>query len=212
VYNLAASGRAIMSQDSEARHRLEEAARQLQKASTEIIQWLSLVQPGKLVNPIDTLDMKKLGRRFAIVIGTLSVVIVVALALTIHFRNRGESYLICASVAAGLLGSSTAAFRSTLDRRAAGFEDQDGKQWPDPEVRKQRFSLAMSWWLIFRPALGAVTGPLVYWGVVGGVLGCPGKEHTPDRIVFLSLLAGLFAKSLLDLLLKLFKDIFKLGD
>ena len=110
-------------------------------------------------------------------------------------------------VAAGFLGSSTAALRSALDRHANGIENADGRQWPDPENKKERFNLRMATWFWYRPILGAVMGFVVYLAAQAGLLQA---ARSGPGLAFFALLAGLFAKSLLDLLLDKFKALFGL--
>lgn len=118
-------------------------------------------------------------------------------------------------IVAGFLGSSTAALRSALDRHANGIEDKDGHQWPDPKSKKERFNARMAVWFLYRPVLGAVVGLLVYLGVEGNILGIRssdifGNRISDARFAFFALVGGLFAKSLLDLLMEKFKQLFSL--
>jgi hypothetical protein len=116
-------------------------------------------------------------------------------------------------VVAGLLGSATAAFISCLDRRANGFEDKYGNAFPDPMERKERFGKSMSYWLMCRPFLGVVMGVIAYLWVASGLL--PGMKP-PDssaedfyRVAFVGSIAGLFAKTLYDILQNVLKGILK---
>jgi len=195
--------------------KLEEIRAQLQDSTQDLFAWLD-THSSLPANPISPGDMDSLERRFLFVRNYLSGVIIAsvgAAALCLRLSSD-EGCVILLSIAAGILGSGAAALRSALDRRANGFADKNGNAWPDPNTRKGRFSEAMSHWFLLRPLLGAVTGPLAYWGTVGGVLGCPAKETatSPEKVAFLAALAGLFAKSLLDLLQRALKDVFKLGE
>jgi len=114
------------------------------------------------------------------------------------WKDEGGLALICPLT--GWLGSSTAALVSALNRRAHGFEDSEGRQSPKSEVKQERFSEGMYYWLLGRPFLGMVTGTLAYWGAVGGFFGSNLSKNSPEGWAFLGLLAGLFAKTLLDIM------------
>lgn len=129
----------------------------------------------------------------------------------LHFRPPADTFdwrLPILGIVAGCLGSSTAALRSALDRHANGIEDRDGNQWPDPNSKKERFNRGMGIWFLYRPVLGIVVGFLIYLAADAGLFG---YSISPTRLGFFTLVGGLFAKSLLDLLLEKFKQIFSLG-
>jgi hypothetical protein len=112
----------------------------------------------------------------------------------------------------GLLGSAIAAFRSLLDRRANGLEDRFGNQTPDATVPKERFGDGMISWFFGRPLLGLAVAAMVYYGVTGGVFSETAKKEITEntlRLTFYMMLAGLFAKTLLDIFLELAKKVFK---
>ncbi len=114
---------------------------------------------------------------------------------------------------AGLLGSCVAAFRSCLDRRANGLEDKFGNVAPDPKTSKERFSDGMVAWFIGRPLLGAVMGTMTLIAIRGHALGqsigYAEFDGNPAKLVFYAWTAGLFTKTLLDLLLGVTKKVFK---
>jgi len=116
------------------------------------------------------------------------------------------------AILAGILGSCIAAFRSCLDRRAAGFEDQYGNVAPGFE-KKERFSDGMVVWFLGRPVLGAAVGIVIYAGLQGGVFSAAVKEGILAgdvwKFLFYSTLTGLFAKTILDILLDVVKKTFK---
>jgi hypothetical protein len=158
-------------------------------------------------------DEKQRSRLEAQFIVTL-VYLGLLIALTIAFiASRLESpspplFLLC--VAAGIAGSATGALVSALDRHAHGLEDRDGGATPDPDVAKERFSERMWYWFIMRPWLGGVVAAGVYWGLVSGQWSNESAPPpSPARAAFYGLLVGLFAKSMLDLLRNLPKNIFK---
>jgi hypothetical protein len=144
---------------------------------------------------------------------TLLIILIViagsAAVLCMHFLSASWPVLICIST--GLLGSSTTALISALNRRANGFEDSDGNQHPEPAQSKERFSEGMGYWLGARPVLGPVTGSLMYWGAVAGFFGSNLSKSSPEGLAFLGLLAGLFAKTLLDIMKNAMKGIFGLN-
>ena len=70
----------------------------------------------------------------------LLVILMVAATVPPAFLIRGDKnsvplLLVWMAMLSGLAGSSMAALRSALDRRAQGFEDKNGNQWPDPYPR-----------------------------------------------------------------------------
>jgi hypothetical protein len=141
------------------------------------------------------------------ILGTLSAKVSIAAALSPIAPTAWPC------VMAGLLGSCVAAFRSCLDRRANGFEDKFGNATPDPKATKERFSDGMTAWFVGRPLLGAAVGAMVFVAIRGRVFGesiVYGKlDNNPAMMIFYVWLAGLFAKTLLDLLLDLTKKVFR---
>lgn len=111
------------------------------------------------------------------------------------------------SFAAGMLGSGVSAMLSALDRKANGWEFSDGTTYPDDD-RKQRFSERMTYFFVARPYLGASVGLLVFVGGVSGFLLNVGNPPDLYKLTFLSLLAGLFAKTLLEKLKNVFDYLF----
>lgn len=113
---------------------------------------------------------------------------------------------------AGLFGSCVAAFRSCLDRRANGFEDKYGNVSPDPKTTKERFADGMITWFFGRPFLGAALGVATYLALQGEVFGADltltKLQTNPSKVMFYTWVVGLFAKTVLDLLLDLTKKIF----
>jgi len=116
-------------------------------------------------------------------------------------------------VMAGLFGSCVAAFRSCLERRANGFEDRFGNAAPDPKTSKERFSDGMIVWFLGRPLLGAAVGAMTFIAirsrVFGEAIAYDKLDQYPAMLIFYAWLAGLFAKTLLDLLLELTKKVFR---
>lgn len=141
----------------------------------------------------------------------LGALIAISLGLTIYLVNNPQNSLpIFLALIAGVLGSATAAIVSCLDRRADGFEDSQGAQVPRTKERKERFNEGMFYWFLVRPWLGAVMGAVAYWGLTGKVFGEKGDlDANLARLAFYCFIAGLLAKSLIDIFRGLLKNIFK---
>ena len=154
-----------------------------------------------------------LERRFRYTLGYLAVVMAVPLLLTAYLLSQGSPQpLLLIAIACGTVGSATAAFVSALERHAQGLEDRMGGATPDPTAKKERFSERMFYWFLARPWLGAVVGAAVFWGLSGGDLGTDATTARPlsgPRVAFYGLLSGLFAKSVLDILRNLPKNLFR---
>lgn len=159
-------------------------------------------------------EVKKLERLSMIVFLVLSFVIAVASIMMAFCIQKG--LLITSGVMAGIVGSATAALLSALQRRASGWELEDGTAIPtrgddDPVQTKERFSLRMASFFIFRPFLGIIAGLIVYYG--GDSLFDLNTEEPKQFkvIIFYCLLAGLFAKTLIEILKGIFKAMFGRG-
>lgn len=114
------------------------------------------------------------------------------------------------AIVSGILGSSIAAFRSSLDRRSHGFEDQYGNVAPGVD-KQERFSDGMVYWFLGRPLLGGAVALIIYFGLNGEIFCAAAKEEILKgnwKFVFYATLVGLFAKSILDILLKAVKEVF----
>lgn len=143
--------------------------------------------------------------------------VVATLALTAYFLQASAKFPpLLAVVTAGTLGSALGALVSCLNRQAMGFEDSKGGQSPAPEKDKkspERFNVRMSRWFRMRPLLGTVMSAVVYWGISGEIfcgLSAPGNpESALPQLVFYGFVAGLFAKSIIDILRELPKNVFK---
>lgn len=162
-------------------------------------------------------EKPRLVRLLYIVVAVLGLTVALMLALTFYFMGDSSRLgLPLAMAAAGTLGSAIAALVSCLNRQAGGFEDSKGGQIPAPQKGdkpRERFNERMFLWFLFRPLLGTVMSVVVYWGFVGKVFSEQSAAtsldaHVPRMIVY-GFLAGVFAKSLLDILRELPKNIFK---
>jgi hypothetical protein len=149
-------------------------------------------------------EKKSIERSFRKVTFSLAGMIAVSLAGCGILLLRWHLPLLLGMLA-GFLGSSTAGLRSALDRRANGIEDANGHQWPDPGTKKERFNRRIGVWFWYRPILGMVVGFFVYLAAQAGMLD---RAKPEAGLAFFALLGGLFAKSLLDLLLEKFKVLF----
>jgi len=165
----------------------------------------------KTLSPINQAELQDLEKKFLTVCLVLTGFILVSLASSVRvvqFPPANWLVLICSMT--GFCGSSVAALISALNRHANGFEDSNGNQYPEPDTKKERFSKGMYYWFVFRPLLGLVTGALVYYGAVAGFFGSTLSKTGSEGLAFLGLLAGLFAKTLLDILKNAMKGMFGL--
>jgi len=145
----------------------------------------------------------------------------------------GSDWKATSAAFAGIVGSATASLLSALSRRANGWELSNGEKYPKSEndnssekTRKERFSLSMAPFFCFRPFLGIISGLIVYYG--GDFLGLKIEDSTNDKlltpeelqllkeeafrvVIFFSLLSGLFAKTLIEILKGMFKSFFGRG-
>jgi hypothetical protein len=129
------------------------------------------------------------------------------------FSSTDAQRLAVLSLLGGTLGAAISGLVQTCDRYATGFELLDGTSWPPNEKPMQRFSERCVPFLVLRPVLGAVMGLIVYAGFVGGFListtSAP-PNFSPQGMVFLAVLSGLFAKTFLARVRVVFKAM--LGD
>jgi hypothetical protein len=84
----------------------------------------------------------------------------------------------------------------------AQVETRDGRQYPGTE-RKPRFNDAMVPFFYLRPFLGARMGVLAYAGLIAGLLFTTGSTGSasavrPESVLFAAVVAGLFAKTLIE--------------
>lgn len=108
----------------------------------------------------------------------------------------------------GFSGSSIAALTSCLDRYSTGFEREDGKPYPSKiEKGKGKYNRRFSRWLFVRPFLGAVVAPVFIWGI-GLFIDNP-EQYLDNKLGFTAFMGGLLAKSVLDIIKGLFKNVFK---
>jgi hypothetical protein len=109
----------------------------------------------------------------------------------------------------GLSGSAVAALTSCLDRYATGFEKEDGTSHPAGAKDKEKFNRRMSRWFIARPFLGLVVAPILVWGIEFFVDEPDRFRSSSQQLGFTGFMTGLLAKSVLDLIKGLFKNVFR---
>jgi len=108
----------------------------------------------------------------------------------------------------GFSGSGIAALTSCLDRYAHGFEREDGTKEPK-EANGETFNHRMTRWFLVRPFLGLIIAPLFLWGIDLLSRESGTFRDSPQHLVFVAFLGGLLAKSVLDLIKNLFKNVFR---
>jgi len=108
----------------------------------------------------------------------------------------------------GFSGSALAALISALNRYANGFEKENGEKVPK-EAMGETFNRRMARWFFIRPFLGFFIAPVFLSGLKF-FADDPAKFYsTPDEVAFTAFVTGLLAKSILELIKGLFKNIFK---
>jgi hypothetical protein len=157
------------------------------------------------VGPPSKEEITRLKHRFQWVRAWLLSLIIVLGAVVVSVLEGLWLPSVVVATLAGVVGSAAAALISCLDRRAGGFEAEDGTAYPDPSEKKERFGWGMAEWLVTRPALGLFMGGLVYIGIAGSVLKV--QSDSLQVKVFWALLGGLFAKTLYDMLSGLLKSL-----
>lgn len=106
----------------------------------------------------------------------------------------------------GFSGSAVAALTSCLDRYATGFEREDGSPFPiAAKAGEGKFNRRFARWLFVRPFLGAVIAPVFVWGISHFV---STSQQWIETIGFTAFMGGLLAKSVVDLIKRLFKNVF----
>lgn len=146
-------------------------------------------------------ELIKVARRLFIMLGCIIIVSGILLIFVACSKTFFCS-LIYTSIIAGVLGSTTSALISALDRKANGWESNNGDKYPEGG-KPDKFSIRMATFFLYRPIFGVLAGLLVYFGMQAKYFGDTGIED-PSKVVFWSLLSGLFVKSLIEKL----KDLF----
>ncbi|WP_404301134.1 hypothetical protein [Alicycliphilus denitrificans] len=125
-----------------------------------------------------------------------------------HALNSPALPALLAPVLIGFCGSAIAALTSCLDRYATGFERENGEPYPE-KATGGKFNRRFSRWLFIRPFLGAVVAPVFIWGLSHFTQSPQEFQSSPETLGFTAFTAGLLAKSVLDLVKNLFKNVFK---
>jgi hypothetical protein len=150
-------------------------------------------------------DEPDLKRAFNRLVAFLVTTVCVCLAISSYLllRESLDGARLALAVVTGTLGSAVAALLSVLDRRAHGWELSNGWKYPQAEP-KDKFQLSMVPLFWARPLLGAVMGVLLY------VYPWPDKVAglSDVSIGFWGFVLGYLAKSFLDVLKGLFKNVF----
>jgi hypothetical protein len=143
-----------------------------------------------------------------------NVIVYLTLAALLSFllgyflvANQGRMLFLLAVALIGFSGSSIGALVSCLDRYAKGFEREDGTKEPIAATG-ETFNRRMARWFVVRPFLGFVVAPLFLWGIGFFVKNPSTFRDSTEHIAFSAFLGGLLAKSVIDLIKNLFKNVF----
>jgi hypothetical protein len=131
--------------------------------------------------------------------------ILIITGIIIIKRDAFKIDLIWTSIAAGILGSTCSALLSALERKANGWEDKNGNKYPKEEP-KDKFSERMATFFLFRPVFGILAGLLIFFGIQTNYFLETGIENE-SKVIFWSLLSGLFIKTLIEKLKDLFDSL-----
>ncbi len=126
--------------------------------------------------------------------------------------RSSELARIAAVAMIGTCGSAVAALTSCLNRYANGYELRDGTKVPPPSTddeKKETFNERMASWFVFRPALGLAVAPAFIWGLGYFVKDSATVIASTEKLGFFAFMAGLLAKSVIDLIKRFFKSLFK---
>lgn len=163
---------------------------------------------SKSVLPDDELRM--LDRLAHFEITYLTIAALAAFFLGVYVLGVSDPPAMLAELLVGFAGSAVAALTSCLDRYAVGFERENGEAFPvGAKAGEGKFNRRFARWLFVRPFLGAIVAPVFVWGLGHFTKGPEPFLSTPGSLGFTAFVAGLLAKSVLDLIKNLFKNVFK---
>jgi len=154
-------------------------------------------------------ELKKLDR-----LAHINIIYLVLLGLSSFFvgayaLSLSELNMIIPVSLIGISGSTVAALTSCLDRYSTGFEKENGKPYPkNIEKGKGKFNRRFSRWLFVRPYLGAIMAPVFIWGLKRFSENSEGFIDD-EMLGFTAFMAGLLAKSVIELIKGLFNSVFK---
>ena len=141
----------------------------------------------------------------------LMVLASIASGAELLLRVPSDAHAIWLCVVGGTLGSSISALISAAERISHGWEFSEGDKYPAPEP-KDKFVARMVPFFVIRPFLGSAMGLLVYAGLTGGYLiavkNAKADSFSQEGLLFLSFLTGLFAKTFIEKLRKMFDTLF----
>jgi hypothetical protein len=157
--------------------------------------------------PLDD-ELRSLDRLAHFTIAYLLVVSLISFAAGAYALRSPAVPLLLATVLIGFCGSAIAALTSCLDRYATGFERENGCSYP-LKATDGKFNRRFSRWLFIRPFLGAVVAPVFIWGLSLFTKSPQEFLSSPQTLGFTAFSAGLLAKSVLELVKNLFKNVFK---
>jgi len=161
---------------------------------------------SKSVLPDDELRM--LDRLAQISIIYLIVVSLASFFIGAYALKSPSVPSLLAPILIGFCGSAIAALTSCLDRYATGFERENGEPFPE-KATGGKFNRRFSRWLFIRPFLGAVVAPVFIWGLSHFTKNPQDFLSSAETLGFTAFMGGLLAKSVLDLVKNLFKNVFK---
>jgi hypothetical protein len=154
-------------------------------------------------------ELRYLDRLALVVLVYLVVVDSVGLWLAFTIGPPGVPRPVLAAALFGLSGSAVAALTSCLDRYAVGFEREDGSSFPAEAKGNPKFSRRMARWFLVRPILGLIVAPVFLQGIALMITEPAPAWRSPAQLSFIAFMAGLLAKSVLDLIKGLFKNVFR---
>jgi len=163
------------------------------------------MEKWKLSDP----ELKSLDSLAIATIVYLVVVGVASFLVGVYVLSASPSMPMFAVAFIGLSGSAVAALTSCLDRYATGFEKEDGSSVPVEAKGKEKFNRRMSRWFFARPVLGLLVAPVLVWGIAFFVDDPAKFIGSREHLGFTAFMAGLLAKSVLDLVKGLFKNVFR---
>lgn len=173
----------------------------------------------ELPKDIENQEIKNLQNSALLTFVFLSSLIIASAILIWQLKYLKQNILI-GSILGGIMGCSTAALLSSLERKAQGWEIEDGTKYPTiilnnnkketkDRVKDDRsmFSKRMLTFFIFRPVLGISAAYLIYFGFTEMEAIKSEFSQSEAKLLFWSILAGLFAKTLFGKMSDVFKNI-----
>jgi hypothetical protein len=171
-------------------------------------------EPGAAPVPIPDIEVQSLRKLALRVCLYLSSVLIASFFLGIFLLSvlHGAVAQLLGVALVGAAGSAVGALTSCLDRYANGFElELTGQKVPPAKEneKKETFNRRMARWFFFRPLLGLVMAPVLIWGLTFFTGQAEKFTESPIKLGFTAFMGGLLAKSVIDLIKNLFKNVFK---